>query len=101
MYVLNITTKVNHAIAEEWKNWMLLEHIPEMLSTKLFTSNNFYILLDQENDEGLTYVSQYFFDDINNYNSYVKDISKAFTEKSILKWSNGFISFKTIMQSVQ
>ena len=101
MYVLNITTQIDLSIETEWVEWQKKEFIPAMINTASFTHHHFFKLLNQDESEGITYITQYFFSDLKHYNSYLNQFSKPFTELSFSKWGNHFISFKTIMQSVQ
>ena len=89
------------SICNEWKRWQLHEHIPEIMSSKLFTDFKFYKLLDQDESEGITYVLQLFFAEKNNYETYIKDFAPVLRDKAITKWGNGFIAYRTLMQTVQ
>jgi hypothetical protein len=101
MIVYNITFKVDQEICEEWMQWQMNEHIPEIISTNLFSSFKFFQLLDQNDEDGPTYVIQYFADNKINYDHYIKFHAPALIEKSLKKWGNKFIAFKTLMKSVQ
>ena len=37
MIIYNVTIKVDHSIADEWKIWLMEEHIPGMIATGCFT----------------------------------------------------------------
>lgn len=60
MFIYNITNKVDYSILDEWIKWQPDEHIPEIMSTNLFTDFKFYQLLEQDESDGVTYVIQYF-----------------------------------------
>ena len=66
MIVYNITIKIEPAIEAEWINWQKLEHIPEVMATGFFTNYKFYRLLDQDEEDGITYIVQYFTPSIEN-----------------------------------
>ena len=101
MFIYNITTKVDGEIKEEWIKWQMDEHIPEIMSTNLFNNFKVFQLLDQDDEDGSTYVIQYFTDSKKNYDQYIGTYACEFIEKAFKKWGNKFISFKTLMQSVQ
>jgi hypothetical protein len=101
MYIYNITSKVDIAVCSQWKNWQLQEHIPEIMQTKLFNDFKFYQLIDQEETDGITHVLQLFFSDKSNYEIYIEDFAPSLRKKAIEKWGDGFISYRTVMQSVQ
>jgi hypothetical protein len=101
MFVYNITNKVDHSILDEWIKWQLEEHIPGIMATNLFIDFKFYQLLDQDESDGETYVIQYFTDRKENYEEYIRQYAPAFREKAIKKWNDGFIAFRSLLQSVQ
>ena len=101
MFIYNITTKVDIAISDEWKKWQMEEHIPEIMSTKLFKDYKFYRLLDQDEAEGETYIVQLFFVVKDNYDTYIKIFAPELRDKAINKWGDGFITYRTVMKAVQ
>ena len=36
MIVYNVTIKITHAIHEDWLHWLKEEHIPDVISNRLF-----------------------------------------------------------------
>lgn len=100
MLVYNITIKIIHAIETDWVNWQKQEHIPEIMATGLFTDYRFYKLLEVEETDGLTYVVQYFAATKLAYEQYIELYAPTLRKKSLDKWGNQFIAFRTIMQHV-
>lgn len=101
MFIYNISIKVSHAILKEWLQWQKEEHIPEIMSTKLFTDFRFYRLLEQDETQGVTYVIQYLADTKMNYDLYSRDYAAKVKEKAFLKWGSSVIGFQTLMEAVQ
>jgi hypothetical protein len=101
MIVYNITMKVAPLIEKEWVQWQREEHIPEIMTTGLFTEYKFFRLLEQDETEGITYVIQYFAPSLESYQQYIKKFAPLFRKKAIDKWNDRFIAFRTIMQIVQ
>jgi hypothetical protein len=100
MIVYNITMKVDPTIESEWLDWQRNEHIPEVLRTNLFTEHKFYRLLEQDEQEGKTYVVQYFCSTAAHLDEYLHNFAPALREKAFLKWGNKFIAFRTKMEVV-
>ncbi|MGN6494464.1 MAG: DUF4286 family protein [Agriterribacter sp.] len=100
MIVYNITAKVTWAIAEDWLAWQKLEHIPEMLNTGLINDHKIFRLLEQDEDEGPTFAMQFFFTSWENYERYISVFAPALREKSLQRWNNQTIAFRTVMQLV-
>ena len=101
MILYNITMKVNPSIEEEWIKWQKEEHIPEIMSTGLFTEHKFLRLLDQDDTEGKTFAVQYFAKNLNDYQEYIDKHAPELREKALKRWGDGFLSFRTIMELVR
>ena len=100
MIVYNITSKVRWDILEAWLAWQLEEQIPAILATELFDDYQLYRLLEQDEDEGPTFVIQFFTSSLERYNQFVIEFAPALQQTGWDKWGNGFISFRTLLQSV-
>ena len=100
MFVCNLTIKVDDEIEVQWLQWQKEEHIPEIMATNLFITNNFFKLLGQDDSEGSTYVLQYLTDTNEKYTAYLTEYAPALNEKALQKWGNSFVVFGTLMQTV-
>jgi len=99
--VYNVTIKVRWDILEDWLAWQLEEQIPAVLSTKLFDSHRLYRLLEQEEEEGPTFVIQYFTSSEERYRQFMIEFAPALQQEGWDKWGNGFIAFRTLMSLVE
>lgn len=97
--VYNITIRVRWDILEDWLAWQLEEQIPAVLLTKLFDRHRFYRLLEQEEEEGPTFVVQYFTSSLERYRQFMIEFAPAIQQEGWEKWGNGFIAFRTLMSS--
>jgi len=100
MIVYNITMRVDPSIESEWLEWQKKEHIPEVMDTHLFTEHKLYKLLEQDEQEGKTYVVQYFCSTAAHLDEYLNKYATALREKAFSKWGNKFIAFRTTMELV-
>jgi hypothetical protein len=100
MIVYNITSKVRWDILEGWLSWQLNERIPAVLSTGAFDSYQFYRLLEQEDEEGPTFVTQYFTTSLERCEQFMIGFAPRFQEEGRKKWGDGFIAFRSLMESV-
>lgn len=101
MFIYNITTKVDHAILSEWLQWQKNVHIPDIMSTGLFREHHFFQLLEHEEEEGKTFVIQFITSTRINYDKYLTDFAPQLRKKSLEKWGDKVISFRTLLQNVQ
>ncbi len=100
MIVYNITIKIVAEIEKEWVQWQINEHIPEIMATELFSDFKFYRLLEEDTNDGITYVVQYFSSTFENYTRYINSSASTLRQKSFEKWGDKFIAFRTVMQVV-
>ena len=100
MIVRNITYKVDPSIEGLWIVWQKEEHILNTMSSGLCSKFSFYRLLDQEDEDGVTYIIQYFFETIDQLLRYYRQEEKLLQQAEKLKWGNKFVSFSTTMEPV-
>jgi hypothetical protein len=100
MIVYNITMKVNPDIEAEWLQWQKEEHIPEIMATGLFTAYRIFLLLEQDDTDGNTYIIQYTALSIEHYNIYINSFAPLLRQKAFERWGDQFVAFRTVMQAV-
>jgi hypothetical protein len=99
--IYNVTTKVDSSIALQWINWLLQEHIPEVMNTDCFVDHKVLRLLNVDESEGPTYVVQYIAETEDDYNRYIDQFADKLRKRSTEKWKDKFIAFRTVMEDVQ
>jgi len=97
MIVYNITFKVRWSILEKWIIWQREEHIPAHLETGLFDEYKFFRLLEQDEDEGPTFVIQYITSDEDRYQQFIIAFAAGLQQEAWSKWGDNFIAFRTLM----
>ncbi len=100
MFLYNVTTQVDGAIAEQWLQWMKEEHIPEVVATGCFTSARVWKLVEVDETEGPTFAVQYLAGSKADYNRYITIHAQALRQKSYQKWGDRFIAFRSVMQEM-
>jgi hypothetical protein len=93
-----MTTKVRWEIMEDWVQWQVEEQIPAILQTGLFDRYQLYRLLDQDEEEGPTFVIQFFTTTRERYEQYLIAFAPGFQQAGWDKWGDRFISFRTTME---
>lgn len=100
MFIYNVTNKVSHDIETEWLIWMRETHIPELISTGLFSDFRILRLLDTDESDGITYAIQYFCQTRSSYNTYIDDFASAMRGKTYEKWGDRVFAFRTLMEVI-
>ncbi len=100
MIVYNVTTKVTNAINQSWLQWIQEEHIPGIVNTGCFTHATVLQLLETDDNEGPTYVVQYFAESKSQYNRYTEKHAAGMRQKAFAKWGDQFIAFRSLMQVI-
>ena len=100
MFIYNVTTKVNNSIKNEWLTWIHEEHIPEIINTGCFSAATVLRLLETDDSEGPTYAIQYHAESKAIYNRYIENFSAQMRQKSLDKWGDQFIAFRSVLQVV-
>jgi len=101
MIIYNITFKVDHESVKGWMEWQKQIHIPEMIATGCFYDHRFYELLEHEEEDGKTFVIQFYANSKNDYDHYLKNFAPEMKKKSSAKWNDHVISFRTLLQHLQ
>ena len=100
MFVYNITTKVDHAILNAWVKWQKEIHIPEMIATGLFSAHKFFQLLEHDDEEGRTFVIQFFSASKENYEKYLHEFAPGLRKKSQEKWGDHVIAYRSLLKEL-
>lgn len=101
MIIYNVTVKVDAGIADAWLQWLLDEHIPDIMATACFSDYKVVRLLEVDDTEGPTYAVQYHAESKALYNDYITKHAADMRQKSYEKWGERFIAFRSVMQIVK
>lgn len=99
MLLYNVTTIVDESIAQEWQEWMLSKHIPDVMNTGLFVKNHFLKVLDSPN-EGVTYSAQFIVKSKYDYELYLEKYATELREEVKTLFKEQLVSFRTLMEYV-
>lgn len=101
MIIYNVTVNVDDPVHEEWLDWMQRVHIPEVMQTGMFMDYSFSKLITRQHDEsGTTYVIQYLAENMEMYDRYVAEFAPALQQKTLSKYGERVIAFRTLMERI-
>lgn len=96
MYIYNVTVNIDDSVHDEWKKWMVDEHIPDVLSTGLFLQNLFCrVMVDEES--GRTYSIQYLVKDLETFKLYEEMYAPALQKEHSNRFEGKFVAFRTML----
>ncbi len=100
MIIYNVTAKVATDVHSAWLQWMNEEHIPAILSTGLFSDYRMCRLLEQDDEEGPTYVVQFFATSIEHYQTYQTVQANTLRQRGYDLFGDRFVAFHTVMEVI-
>lgn len=100
MILYNVTVNIDDSVHDEWLEWMRSKHIPDVLSTGLFTESKLYRIRTENEEEENTYSIQYFLRSIDDYKIYQKEYAEKLQFEHTEKFKDKFVAFRTIMELV-
>ncbi len=101
MVLYNITYNIEPEIQENWLQWMNNEYFPYLMGTELFSDIKMYRLLNETENQGLTYSVQFFSDSLENVNKYLEAYAPEIMNKHNQAFKYKHVSFMTILESVE
>ena len=100
MILYNVTVKVNNVVHDEWCRWMLTEHIPAVMATKLFNEYKFTRLLGIDEEDGVTYAIQYLAPSMEAYQVYRHHYAPRLQAEHQERYQDQCLAFRTLMRVV-
>lgn len=98
--IYNLTIKVDAAVAADWLQWMLQEHIPAIMNTECFTDFKVVKLMDMDESDGLTYAVQYHTPNMAGYEKFKAECAADMYGQLVQKWKQQIVWFETAMQVI-
>lgn len=100
MMLYNVTVAVDKEIEQEWLEWMKTEHILDVLNTKMFVQARIYKVLHQNDEDTVSYSTQYFAESLDHIETYLDQFAPALREEANAKFKSGHVAFRTLLEEV-
>lgn len=98
MIIYNITVKINPEVHDEWLNWMKTVHMPKVMLTERFQSNQIAKVLGQNETDGITYAIQYVCADMKTLHQYTITESPALEKEHLERYPDKFVFYTTLLE---
>ena len=100
MILYNVTVNIDNAVREDWLEWMQLIHIPDVMATGFFVSNQIARLIHEEDNGGTTYAVQYIARTMEELEEYQRDFAPALQREHQKRYEGKFVAFRTMLEIV-
>jgi hypothetical protein len=102
MIIYSVTVTIDEDIERSWREYMLGEHIPDVMRTGYFSDFSFQKLLEPRPDEGqATYNIQYTCDNLERFRAYRDSAAPALQNEHNQKFKDRFVAFRTLLEKMK
>jgi hypothetical protein len=82
-------------------DWIKEVQVPAVLATGCFYEHRFYELMEIEESDGRTFVIQFLAHSKSDYNRYMELHHIALRRRSLEKWRDHVVSFRTLLKNME
>lgn len=100
MLLYNITIGIDKEVEGEWLEWMKAEHIPEVMKTNLFYDFKIYKVLQDQDEDNISYSVQYLAQTLDHVTLYFEKFAPSILEKLRLRFKDKHVAFMTLLEEV-
>ena len=99
MIIYNVTVSVDKSIVKDWLKWMRNDHVPEIISTKIFNKAQIKRVITQ-NDSGHTFAVSYRCKSMQDLHNYQVNYAPLLQQKYFKKFGDKAVAFRTILELI-
>ncbi len=100
MILYNVTINIDKDVEDQWLTWMKTTHIPDVLSTGLFSGHRIFRLLVDDDSGGTNYSIQYFAANRAQVDRYLKDHAPRLRDEYNQRYGGKHAAFRTLLEEV-
>lgn len=100
MILYNVTVGIDKSVEEEWLQWMIEVHIPEVMATGKFTSHKMFKVISVQDGDNPSYSFQYFAESIDKVDDYLKNYAPKLQQEHMQRYQNKHVAFRTLLEEV-
>lgn len=101
MIIYNVTVKIDLDVHDEWLDWMQKTHIPAVMKTGRFLTNQLAKILHQDESDGLSYAIQYVCPDMKTLHHYIAKEAPALQKEHTDRYQGKFVAHRTLLEIVE
>ena len=100
MLLYNVTIGIDKDTEEEWLSWIRTNHIPRIMQTGMFEQVRMYNVLQEDNEETISYSVQYFAKSIDLVVQYLEAFAPKIMEDHRVRFLHKHVVFNTLLEEV-
>jgi hypothetical protein len=101
MIIYSVTVSIESSLANEWLNWMLVRHIPDVMDTGYFARYDVRKLLEPPPEPGHeTYNIQYQCRSRDQLEEYQQKEAPRLQQEHKQRYRNRFVAFRSILEDL-
>lgn len=100
MIIYNVTVNIENSVHLDWLEWMRTTHIPDVMSTGIFTDYKMLKILSNDESGGHTYSVQYSCSSLERFRHYEDVYAPGLRNAAIQRFGDKFIAFRTLLEQV-
>jgi hypothetical protein len=100
MIIYNITTQVTWQVHDQWRKWLLTEHIPNLIATGIFSHHQVVRVLEVDDTEGPMYAVQLYVHESCTIDDYKNRFAETMEKSEKALWGNQVFTFSSLMEVI-
>lgn len=100
MIIYQVLCTVPRAIEEEWRSWMLREHIRDVMNTEMFDRVTVARIIKPTDEESVRYCIQYSAPTLEHYEQYRRDFAPVLQAAHNAKYGGTIAIERIVMEAL-
>jgi hypothetical protein len=100
MILYNVTVSIDTQVHEDWVHWMRTVHIPDVMSTGLFTESRMS-RIHAEEDGGVSYAISYLCESHSVLEQYQTLFAPKLQRDHASRYQGKFAAFRTVLEVIE
>jgi len=92
---------MSKAVAPKWKQFFMDKHLADVVNTGYFTGYSFRQLIDVKNTEEVTFISEYYFNEMSDFETYNQNAASALKKEVMELFDGQFKASRQIMTIIK
>ncbi|MEM7163105.1 MAG: DUF4286 family protein [Bacteroidota bacterium] len=97
--IYNLTISIDYSVHNDWLQWMIAKHIPDVMNTGFFLDYRLSKILAEE-EGGVSYSIMYTAKDMAALNTYQAMHAPALQKEHSDRYAGKFAAFRTLLEVV-